>query len=49
MEVGYIVFRSGASLDEVETCALVNYDKRMLKLTCALRVESEIRLERIER
>ena len=46
MKICNIVFWSRTALDKMQTRTLVNYDKRVLKLTCTLCIKSEIRLKR---
>src|SRR5574344_1388312 len=46
MEIRNIVFWRRASFDEVQVCALINDDERVLELTGTCCIQSEIRLER---
>ena len=45
VEVCNVVLRRGTSLDEVQACALVHDDERVLELPRALGVEAEVGLE----
>jgi hypothetical protein len=44
VQVGNIVFRRGAALDEMQVSALAQNDQRVFKLAGARRVQAEIRL-----
>lgn len=46
MQVCYVIFWSGTSLDEMKACALVHDDQCMLKLTSSFGIQPEIRLQR---
>src|SRR5574344_1897990 len=46
MEIRNIIFWRRASFDEVQVCALVNDDERVLELAGTCCIQSEIRLER---
>ena len=46
VQIGNVVLRSGTSFDEVQVCALFHNDQRVLKLSGALSIQTEIRLQR---
>ena len=46
MEVCDVVARGGAAFDEVQVCAFIHDDQRMLELACPLRIQAEVGLER---
>ena len=42
MKIGHIILRSRASLDEMKVCVIIYDDQRMLELSRALGIQSEI-------
>ena len=46
VEICDVVARSGAAFNEVQVCAFIHDDQRMLELACPFRVQAEVGLER---
>ena len=46
MKIGYVIFRSRTSFDEMQACTFIHDNQGMLKLSCTFGIQTEIGLQR---